>query len=75
MGKDIRTLGQETKKKPKSVPVKDLKNCVDDIMVQAEELLAHDGFKHDGDEHHPLSIAKRTVESVISRLKTASGYL
>jgi len=52
-----------------------LKDSISDLTKQCKCLIDHDSFKHNGDEHHILSIAKRTLESVIARLKIIEGYL
>ena len=52
-----------------------LKEHVEALNKQAEWLLEHEDFVHDGDEHQPLSVAKRTLESVVARLKVTMGHL
>ena len=40
------------------------------LVAAGEDLLDHPGFDHNGDDTHPLAIAKKTLQRCIDRLKT-----
>ena len=39
------------------------------LVAAGEDLLDHPGFDHDGDDTHPLAIAKKTLPRCIDRLR------
>lgn len=43
--------------------------ALNDLIASAEELLCDPGLVHDGDDTHPLAIAKKTLQRFIDRLK------